>query len=385
MWSLLFCGALLAVSARQLHHILPLFWDARVYLQALRTDLAGGDPYRRAGELNFVSPPIFLAALKLLVRVIPIRVLGPSYLASNCLAFLFIPWVLSRWYLQHPRLTLPLALAIFFCHPYLVTEVAFFSANLSNLLYAAILAAGVPGLERNRWSFYYVVVAVASILKAQFLALLLLPLLVGEAEVLFCVLVSFTVFLGIVLEGHIWPAAYHAHLQALWYQLVIRGDMGMGLARVMSHERPQHLPPSLRDHVGLIVHFAVMGPACLALLWLRFRGTLAVPRRLFVAAALVMAVLLNPRLQGYDTDVAILPAFFLLVEELGLPFWRRFNPFGLALLASATALFFAKATSLALLTMLLGSVLLLFVQPHATEETLAIYPVEERILANTVS
>ena len=344
-----------------------MFWDARVYLAALRTELAGGDPYRRVGDLNFVSPPIFLAALKLLIRVVPIRIAGAAYLALNCAAFLFLPWVLSRWYVCHERLTLPLALAIFFCHPYLTTEVALLSANISNLLYAVILAAGVLGLQRKRWSLYFVAVGVASLLKAQFLALLLLPLLAAEAQLFFCVLTVVAVMLGVVLERHLWPAAYQAHIEALRYQLAVRGDMGIGLAQILRHVRPGSLPSALRDHAGLVVHFAVMVPATLAVIWLRFRGAVAVPRRLFIAASLVMAVLLNPRLQDYDADAAILPAVFLLVEGFGLPLWRRINPFGLALLASALALFFAKATSLALVTVLLGSVLLLFLYPETDD------------------
>ncbi len=366
--SVVLCAALLCVSGLRLRHILPLFWDARVYLHAIRTDLAGGNPYQRAGELNFVSPPVFLHAARLLAKVIPLRLLGVVYLALHCAAFVFIPWVLRRWYLPSSCLTLPLALAVFFCHPYLTTEVAFISANMSTLLYAAILAAGIPGLGRNRWGWFCVAVAGASLIKAQFLAFLLLPVLAGETQFLACVLTGVAVLLGTALEKYLWPAAYRDYLDAVWYQLMVRGDMGVGLTQYLHHVHLRIVPPLLRDQAGLIVHCAVMVPVCLALIWWRFRRGVRPPRRLFVPAALVMAVLLNPRLQDYDADLAILPAVFLLVEEFGAPAWRSANPFSVALWTSALALFFAKSANLALIAVLLGSVALFLWQTRADAE-----------------
>jgi hypothetical protein len=114
-----------------------------------------------------------------------------------------------------------------------------------------------------------------------------------------------------------------------------------------------------------------MGPVCVALLARRFRGDTVARAGEWASAAIVMAVLLNPRLQDYDADIAVIPAVFLLVQVLRRSPWSRMNPFGLALIASGYALLVAKTDSLGLLVALLASVGFFVMQPWARRASMS--------------
>ena len=231
-----------------------VFWDARIYANAVQTFLGGGDPYALTKHLNFVYPPILLRTAALLSHLFPFHSGWYLYLALNSAAVLFIPIILSKFYLRSNWLTPALAVGIFLFHPLLTAEIALLSGNISSLCYAIILAAGIPGLRRNRWFLFYVAVACASLIKLPFLALLLLPLFLGYRQMVFSGLTATAVLLEMSVERFLLPLQYSAFLQSVVAQIVIRHDDGFGFFPHLLHiVRHLPVPPA---KFALLVHIA---------------------------------------------------------------------------------------------------------------------------------
>jgi hypothetical protein len=332
-----------------------VFWDAHIYAGAIRTFLSGGDPYALTNYLNFVYPPIFLRTAVLLSHLFPFHSGWYLYLALNCAAVLLLPIILSKFYLRSTWLTPPLAVGIFLFHPLLTAEIALLSGNISSLCYAIILAAGVPGLRRNRWFLFYVAVACASLIKLPFLALLLLPLFLGHRQNTFSLITAAAVLLEMFFEALLLPAQYKAFLQSVVSQVVIRHDAGFGLLPHLMHIA-QHLPvPTAK--FALLVHIALMLTLILFLWASKKKRGSTLPESVWVAAVLIVAVLANPRILTYDADIAILPATLIAVESIRALLHRKVSPLVIALPIMTFVVLLSRKPQAAVLFFILCAVL----------------------------
>jgi hypothetical protein len=217
-------------------------------------------------------------------------------------------------------------------------------------LYAVLLIAGVQGVRRNRWAPFYVAVAGAALIKPPFLALLLLPLLLGTRQLASSLSTVALTAGTMLLEALLWPAQFKAFLRAVAYQVVTLNDSGYGLVRYLDRA-------GLHGAFAYIGHAALMLGLVLALWGARRRYRHAVHEGIWFAAVIVVTVLANPRLQHYDTDVAIVPATLIVVESIA---WlrRSVRPLSLALPVAAYAVLLTRTPMAALYCLLLGSVLL---------------------------
>jgi hypothetical protein len=353
----LFVAVPTAIIANR-YHGTELFWDSHIYARAVQTFLAGGDPYALTNYLNFVYPPIFLRTAALLSHLFPFHSGWYLYLALNSAAVLCLPIILSKFYLRSSWLTPPLAVGIFLFHPLLTAEIALLSGNISSLCYAIILAAGVPGLRRNRWSLFYVAVACASLIKLPFLVLLLLPLFLGHRQMVFSVLTAAAVLLEMFFEALLLPAQYKAFLQSIVSQVVIRQDTGFGLLPHLMRVA-QHLPVA-PVKFALFVHTALTLILILCL-WAskKKRGSRGstLPESVWIAAVLIAAVLANPRMLTYDADIAILPATLIAVESIRALLHRKVSPLAIALPIMTFVVILSRKPRAAVLFFILCAVL----------------------------
>jgi hypothetical protein len=271
-----------------------------------------------------------------------VKVVAAIYLLMGCCSITFLPVVIACGYIRSSWLTLPVAFAIFACHPLMSAEVAFGSGNLGNVLYVLILIAGIPGVRRNRWSWFFLMLIVASVFKPPFLAFLLLPLWLGSGQKTASAGAASIVLLEAMIERLVWPQQYKSFVESVLFQVTVLQDTGIGLVRYFIHFHLGAGPPLLRDNLGYLVHGILMS-GIVAGFWILRRRNNAVPDPVWVAAVLLMAVLANPRIEDYDVVVAVIPATFILVESTK------------ALLRPAVKVVFATLGALAFLLLTLRS------------------------------
>ena len=302
------------VGFLRVHYGKVVFWDAHVYSRGIEAYLAGSNPYLHIYKLNFVYPPLFLKLGALTFDFFPLKATAYLYLSLHCIAVLSVPFLLVRAWMRIPWLPASLALAVFLCQPGMVAEQALFSGNISGILYAAALIAGIPGIRKNRWTWFYLVILSGSLIKIPFASLLLLPLLLGEGQLLQCTMSAAVVLLGALLQRVAWPDLYRDYVDAVRFQVINRADYGFGIVGI---SRLYHLGshvPILHDNIGYVLHVVLVGALIIGLCIIRRvrRGKLS--GDMWNAAVLLTALLINPRLKPYDVDIVVIPALVLVVE-----------------------------------------------------------------------
>lgn len=291
---------------------LASFWDAHVYTAAFRSSAAHQNAYDVTASAPFVYPPLFLHLGAFVYQFFH----GPPalhvFVGVNFLALLLSAIVLSMYYFPSRWLTPPLAVLLFTFAPAFVAEGSFFTGNLANILYAALLLAGIAGVKQNRWLGFYLVLACAGFIKLPMLAFLLLPLLLGSGQALGSVLTVVCVFALNVLTRLTDGVEYAAYLEALHTQIVVHHDLGYGLVYSLSRLLLRH--PALPAFLPYAAQALMAGTVVALLLLLRSRKYAGVTRSQSVAAVILAALLCNPRLQAYDLDQFVVPSVYLLVE-----------------------------------------------------------------------
>lgn len=299
----------------------PTFWDAHVYARAIHAFQTGHDPYAKDSPLIFVYPPIFLYGASALSRVIHGALAWKLYLLLDLLAVIAVPVIVAAGYLRSHWFNAGCALLVSAFHPYFTSAFSFFAGNLSNVLYAVVLLAGVPGMRRNRWLWFYLAVALAAMIKVPMLAFLLLPVFLGEGQGLPSVVTGVAVLLVNAAQRISIPVTYRAYLEAARYQVLVRSDVGFGVFPTLFRitRRSAHLPHAL----PYVVHTLTIGSLVAALGWARRRGIPGELRDWWISLVLLLAVLCNPRMLAYDIDVIVVPMAFLIVELLGACLARK--------------------------------------------------------------
>jgi hypothetical protein len=334
------------------------FMDAKVYSRAIATWHAGGDPYSTNSEsLPFVYPPVFLKCMVILGSLFPQHIGWYVYLSVDCLSLLAIPWLLTIGYVRSQWLTPFVAMLLFIFQPTFIEEYVFLTGNIANLFYPLALAAGILGIRRNKWLFFYLVVAVASLSKLTFLDLLILPLLAGERQLGSIFLCAGMVLSTFPLQRIFMPHYYAAFQQNVFTEVFTRGDAGFNIFNYL-HKQGRTLAPLRNPFVLFTIHLAIIG-TLLAGFFLakRCRKRLAVAD-LWVPALLVLVILANPRMQHIDADIAIIPAIYLCIECIRRIHINQYFFAGIALASTAFEFLLVKQFEMGLLILLYGSVLL---------------------------
>jgi len=291
--------------------------DCGVYADAIKTWMAGGDPYRfvSGDDLPFVYPPVFLYAGALFARLFTLHGGWILYVAIHLLATAALPWILHRFYLQDRNVSLLAVYALYFAAPGFIGMLATETGNIAVLGYALLLAAAVPGLRRNRWLFFYVALLLLALAKPSFLPFLLLPLLFGRGQILWSVLTGLLATGSLLSQRWLTPALYARFTETLAKRTTEVGDVGVSLFGLVFHLLHNlHLPGQI---VLPALAYAVLALTVLTVLWLLRSRDRTPP---WYALVLLGVLFLNPRLEYYDFCVAFPLAFFVFVRPLSLKF-----------------------------------------------------------------
>ena len=299
--------------------------DLAVYTLAVRTWLAGVNPYGAAlAPLYFVYPPFFLYAAGLLSHLIPAGWGDSAYTALHVEATLALPLFLARFYFRQRWLTPAFALLVFIATPLFMGILALCSLNIASTLYCLCFVAGIPGLHRDRWRWFYGAVFLAAMIKITFLALLLLPLLAGRRQVrqwVNCTLCGAVVIGANLLEMRLLPELYTGYRWSLVQAIVHEKYYGFGIfGVVMAYGYKLHLPAPASAYAAAVGLAVVMTGA---MLLLRQRlakqdqtGANVGRNGIWLALVVALLILVNPRQLQYDGDVSLFAAFPLWVYAL---------------------------------------------------------------------
>lgn len=352
------------------------YWDARVYAEAIGRWKHGLDPYTNASGLPFVYPPLFLIVASWLSRFFPGRAAWHFYLLLDYGAALVLPWMLARTYIRSQWLTPAIAFIFFALEPKLFGEIVTLSGNLSTLLYALLLGAGIPGLRRGRWLLFYLAVFTAALIKPPFLALLLLPLFAGRRQVWPSLACAFAAVSTFALQ-YLWmPRAFQDFYHAVSGEVIVREDAGMGLFALFL--KLGHRFPFFGPFGASVTHAGIIGLLVGGLIVLRRNKDLPGAESLYVPGLLVIAIFANPRMQRYDVCVAMIPAIYISVECMRWAIANRTNPAVPVLAASIFVVLMGNAPLAAATALLVFSILLmLFRLREARVSESKIQPLEE--------
>jgi hypothetical protein len=297
-----------------------LWWleDLPVYAHALREWLAGRSPYNaELSPLYFLYPPAFLYVAGWLSYLVPTGIGAYVYVGVNIVAVCAIPVVMARYFFRLPWMGPLLALLVFLAEPRFTAMLALCGMNVASLLYCIAFVAAIPGLKRNRWELFYGAVFLAGITKITFLALLLLPLLIGKRQWMRSILCGAAVVGTNLAEKIFLPDLYKGYQWSLVQAILVQRHYGYGVFGVLAfYEDKWH-------HVVGKGPYAVAGAMALAIVVglfllrrrLELRGTFE-GNGVWVALVLMAVVLVNPREMQYDVDIALLGAFVVFVVAL---------------------------------------------------------------------
>ncbi len=326
-------GFLLALTAAYwvwdhvwLYHI----WreDLIVYAQAMRASQAGTNPYGEAlAPLYFLYPPFFLYAGGLLSHLLPAGWGSDAYTVLHVVATLGLPLVLSRYYFRQPWMSPQFALLLFLASPLFMGVLALCGLNIASTLYCMAIVAGVPGLRRDRWIWFYCAVFVAAMVKIPFLALLLLPILVGRRQIrqwMNCALCGVAVVGANLVEARLLPELYSGYKWSLVQGIVHQGYYGFGVFGVVTaYGHKLHLPvPGSAYAAAMALAAAMVGGMLLLRRRLEKAGRVSGSmldlggNGIWLALVVTLIIQVNPRQLQYDADIGLLAGFVLWAYAL---------------------------------------------------------------------
>ena len=126
------------------------------------------------------------------------------------------------------------AILLFFASPRFTGVLAFCGMNIASTLYLLAFVAGVPGIRKNRWGWFYLAVFLAAIIKITFLALLLLPVLAGRRQWWRSALCGVAVIAANLGERSLWPSFYAGYQWALRQGILVQQSYGYGIFGVLA-------------------------------------------------------------------------------------------------------------------------------------------------------
>ena len=326
-WLLLCLLAAAAAGFWLLHRSdLSDWWleDLPVYAHAVRAWIAGGTPYDDSmSPLFFLYPPAFLYLASFFSHLLPNGWGEPAYVVLEIASALALPIVLARYFFRMSWLGPLMAILVFFASPRFTGALALCSMNVATILYCLAFVAAIPGLRRNRWTWFYVAVFLAAIIKITFLALLLLPVLAGRRQWVRSIACGVAVVAMNLLEKALTPALYEGYQWSLKQGILAQQQFGYGVFGIVASYHHKQ-----RSGAGLAAYI-VAGIVALLVLALMFLLRRRLDRNSretgssevgangqWLALVIVSIVLINPREMQYDVDIALFAGFVLWVYAL---------------------------------------------------------------------
>ncbi len=307
--------------------------DIPVYRDGIQAWLTGGNPYTNAHDpLYFLYPPTFLWMVSFFNRLVPQGWGEGLFIAAVYGSVAGLPLLLGRFFFRQSGLGWLFLLLAFFAAPRFVGVQALATANIASLVYFLAFLTAIPGLRKNRWTLFYVVLALAALIKITFLVLLLLPLLAGYGQWVHSMACGAGVIAVNLAERLYIPELYGGFQWCLRQGIVAQQHFGFGPFGIVA--RIGHKNHTGAGTAAYITGVAFAGLMVGAMFLMRSRlerrqyfrpqkdgaktnfsrGLSSNP--VWMAMVVMTVVVVSPRLMQYDMDVALFAGFTLWLAVL---------------------------------------------------------------------
>jgi hypothetical protein len=305
----------------------PYGWDVRQCWTAIQSVGHGGSAYaggiaalkayedlpsHAAGDRQpviYIYSPLTIPVLRLLA-MFPGWLLGPLYSCVAAAGFLLQLRAGYQMATEEERrwLIFLLPFAAFF--PGLLSDVTIVAENIAYVLYGLILATAIPGWKRNKWTWFYVAVVAASVVKVPMLTLLAFPVLVGRRQWVQASIAGAAGSLLVVIQPLLWPAQFHEYLRAVHLAFDTMHSFGFGPAGLVGNWLwTMRRPYSLAATITYLAWAAGLGTLLLTASYHVRRNDRL--RELWIPVALLGTILLDPRITFYDTAPLTIPLLLI--------------------------------------------------------------------------
>jgi hypothetical protein len=320
-------------------------WDASIYNAAIASLRAGHDPYLDATNIqrafhaqgphapgtvppfSYVYSPLTLPLLRL-VAWWPFWLTAALYWTVFVVLVFTAVWI-GYWAAEGRRERRVFAFlapaAVFF--PGLLQHDTFFSGNVGPILYGLVLLMCMLGWKRGIWWPFYIVVVLASCVKAPLLVFVAIAPLTSRGQWIKTGIATLTAIALFAVQPLLWPSLFHNYLIAVDLQFLFNSDFTASPAGLVAQALYDVAPYKI---VSAVCYLAYAIPFCIILMRLR-RDYLGgrISLRQWVPVLLTGAILLNPRIMEYDV-LGITLMMALIV-------WRFFDWVGKRSLRTAIA------------------------------------------------
>jgi hypothetical protein len=302
-------------------------WDAKVYLNAIRSIKAGHDPYadgiaaqtafhnalvrhpHASPPYAYIYPPITLPLLRVIGEFRPAFLEG-GYWLIYAAAVLAQIWASMQATESKERRYFAYAAPAAAFFPGLLQHDSVMSGNIAFILYGVVFVTAFWGWRRGRWRWFYLVTLAASCVKVPLLSLLAIPVLLTRRQWVPACTTGVAGVAIFLMQAWIWPSYFHNFLRALDLEFSYNRAFGVGPAGLfgltlfdagMQYSR-----------AATIAYFLCAIPLFGLLLYLSRQfldGKFSLEQ--WIPVMFTGVILLNPRIMEYD--VAPLAVFMALI------------------------------------------------------------------------
>ena len=212
----------LRVSSEAMHYVRMGVDPYAVSLERQKAEAALGHSKGEAalGHRVFVYlyPPISIEILKVL-NMVPAWLRAAIFWMAYAAGFGLQLWGVSRFALPAERHMLRFVFPLVIFFPAFVPSDTLLSGNMAIPMYGAVLAAAARGWHKQRWGAFFGVVLACSLFKPPILVWLVVPLLLGSAQVVPSVAAALC---GVALFGvqkFLWPQRFAEFMSSIRYTL----------------------------------------------------------------------------------------------------------------------------------------------------------------------
>jgi hypothetical protein len=326
---------ILALTAVAIWSVMPSYvvgWDLRVYETAVRSLMAGHDPYADGNSLQhlfhsqptlhpdhsqpytYVYGPITLPLLRI-VTIFPLGTVANLYWLAYGACVLIVIWVGMQWVKQDERKLFSLLAPASVFFPGLVHIDTLFSGNVAIVFYGLIFAATRWGWRTGNWQCFYIATITASCCKAPWLIFLLIPILSARKQWLSTCITGVVGIILFAIQHFLWPSEFNNYLEAINLRLAFNHDFGLSPAGQLADALYYVIPYQITSATFYAFYASLIFATLLYLSRKFLCGYISWAQWapvLFVGVALLL-----PRIMEYDVAPIAIPMALIAWRFLG--------------------------------------------------------------------
>jgi hypothetical protein len=297
-------------------------FDLRVSSEAMHYLRAGLDPYAASiahqkaeaalghRVFSYTYPPVsieFLNLLNLVPALLRAAIFWTAYAAGLGLQL----WAGSRFALPSERrmLRFVFPLAMFF--PAFVPSDTLLSGNIAIPIYGALLAAAVRGWRKQRWGVFLVVTVAVSLFKPPLLLWLVVPLLLGRAQLAPAAAAALSGVGLFVIQKVLWPQRFAGFMASIRLEL----SLGINYSLVAKFIALLQFIGHPSERAAIVFYLAVSSAVFGALMYFtRELRRKNVQEQSFAVTLLLSTALFAPRVKEYDLMPLTIPMALIVLR-----------------------------------------------------------------------